>query len=208
MTTTQHAQQAPVVFLPHGGGPLPVLGDPGHEALTAFLRAVPARLGQPEAMLVITGHWETDVATLSSHPQPDLIYDYYGFPEASYRITYPAPGAPTLAEEIAGLLADAGIEAVCDAQRGYDHGTFVPLKLMYPEANIPVVQLSVLKDMNPAKHLAMGKALASVRARNVVIVGSGMSFHNLQDFFVDSDSSRNRPKPLTLGWSRRAVIRR
>lgn len=169
-----------VLFVPHGGGPLPLLGDPGHDELVAFLKAIPDRLARPAAILVISAHWEEDRPTLTAAPTPELIYDYYGFPDASYEIAYPAPGQPALAGHIRDLLRDSGIDARLDSRRGFDHGLFVPLKLMYPGADIPCVQLSLCADMDPARHLAIGQALASLGKENLLVLGSGFSFHNLQ----------------------------
>lgn len=184
MTTTIHTALSPVLYLPHGGGPLPLLGDEQHAGLTSFLESIPAELDQPAAILVISAHWEENCATLTSAGQPELIYDYYGFPPESYQIQYPAPGAPALAQHIYQLLQNSAIEARLDAQRGFDHGLFVPLKLMYPEAIIPCLQLSLLNSLDPAAHIALGKALAALRRENILIIGSGLSFHNLRAFFT------------------------
>lgn len=173
----------PVIFLPHGGGPLPVLGDPAHAALKQFMQAIPPRLGQPRAILVVSAHWEAPQATVTSAPQPELIYDYYGFPPESYQIRYPAPGAPALAQRVAELLESHGLPCHRDAQRGFDHGLFIPLKLMYPEADIPCMQLSLLSSLDPAAHIRLGEALAPLCDEGVLIVGSGLSFHNLRAFF-------------------------
>jgi aromatic ring-opening dioxygenase catalytic subunit (LigB family) len=177
-------QPGPVLFLPHGGGPLPLLGDPRHAALIDFLRTIGAELGRPSAILVISAHWEAGVPTLTTGAHPALIYDYAGFPEEAYRITYPAPGAPALAADIRQLLRDGGIAAGTDATRGFDHGLYVPLKLMYPAADIPCVQLSLVRGLDPALHVGIGRALARLRHRNVLVIGSGFSFHNLRAFLA------------------------
>jgi len=174
---------SPVLYIPHGGGPLPVLGDKNHEGLVDFLQGIVSELGEPEAILVISAHWEEDQPTLTSASHPELIYDYYGFPEEAYEITYPAPGAPQLAKEILEVIRASGISAGLDANRGYDHGLFIPLKLMYPQAQIPCVQLSLMKNLDPLAHIALGKAIAAIRKKNVLTIGSGLSFHNLRDFF-------------------------
>lgn len=176
----QSSGRAPVLYLPHGGGPLPLLGDPAHAALTAFLEEIPGNLGEPSAILVISAHWEEDRPSVTGGAQPELIYDYYGFPQESYSIRYPAPGEPGLARRICELLDAAGMAARSDERRGFDHGLFVPLKLMYPAAGIPCVQLSLLANLDPAAHIALGKALAPLRDGNLLIVGSGMSFHNMR----------------------------
>ncbi|GKS68237.1 dioxygenase [Nitrosomonas sp. PY1] len=180
-----------VIYIPHGGGPLPILGDKAQEKLVVFLREIARDLNKPSAILIISAHWEEDQATITSGNHPELIYDYYGFPDEAYRIQYSAPGQSQLAKKISELLISQGIPAKLDAQRGFDHGMFIPLMLMYPEANIPCVQLSLLRNLNPEQHINVGKSLSSLRKENVLIIGSGMSFHNLQQFFLkgsDSDS--------------------
>ena len=180
MTYTDHRAQ--VVYLSHGGGPLPILGDPGHAAMVAFMQKLPKRLRKPEAVLVISAHWEEQAATLLSAPNPPLLYDYYGFPAEAYDLTYPAPGNPALAKRIASLLEQASIPTHLDDQRGFDHGVFIPLKLMYPAADIPCLQLSLLRGLDPAAHLALGKALRPLLEENLLVIGSGFSFHNMGAF--------------------------
>src|SRR5450432_2997622 len=187
MTTPAQARM-PVVFLPHGGGPWPFvdvgLGARGElDALAAYLKSVadvPA--ARPKALLVISAHWEEAVPTVMSAAQPPMLYDYYGFPPESYEITWPAPGEPALAARVRELLSAAGIASAENTQRGFDHGTFVPLKLAYPKADVPTVQLSLKRGLDPAEHLALGRALAPLRDEGVFIVGSGMTFHNLRAF--------------------------
>ncbi|MBQ0759091.1 MAG: dioxygenase [Zhongshania sp.] len=184
MTDQVNAQEnlAPVLFIPHGGGPLPLLGDPGHRQLTTFLKSIASELGAPTAIVIVSAHWEGSQATLTGAANPELIYDYYGFPEESYALQYSAVGSPALAETVRELLADAGIPAHIDPVRGYDHGMFVPLTLMYPAADIPCVQLSLLSSLDPAAHIAMGRALSKLREQNILVIGSGLSFHNLRAF--------------------------
>lgn len=182
----------PVVFIPHGGGPMPVLGEPNHIELTRFLREVAETLPKPRAILMISAHWEEDVATVSSAAAPDMLYDYYGFPSESYQFKYPAPGNPELANQVVGLLERQGIHTRADVKRGYDHGTFVPLMLMYPAADIPVVQLSLVNSLKPETQIALGKAIAPLREQGVLIVGSGMSFHNMQAFFSGNPNVKGR----------------
>jgi len=183
-----------ILFLSHGGGPLPLLGDEGHREMVAGLQRIAAtRLAKPSAILVVSAHWEEQLPTITSGLQPPLIYDYYGFPEESYRIGYPCPGSPALAASLHRALHGAGFEPVLDERRGFDHGLFVPLKIMYPEADVPCVQLSLLRSLDPAQHLRMGAALASLDTERLLVVGSGFSFHNLQAFFgPDSPASRQR----------------
>lgn len=181
-------QRLPVAFLPHGGGPWPFvdigLGEPWElDELASYLRSVAALPKEPpRALLVISAHWEEAVPTVMTAPHPPMLYDYYGFPPESYEITWPAPGDPELAARVRALLGDAGFETGEDPKRGFDHGTFVPLKLTYPNANVPTVQLSLVRGLDPEQHLAIGRALAPLRDEGVFIVGSGMTFHNLRAF--------------------------
>jgi len=177
----------PVAFIPHGGGPWPFveMGLPPAEVngLKEYLQSV--RLlprTPPRALLVVSAHWEEPVPTLMTAAHPPMLYDYYGFPPASYELTWPAAGDPALAGDVAELLETNGFTAARDAARGFDHGTFVPLKVTYPEADVPAIQLSLMQGLNPARHLALGRALTPLRDRGIFIVGSGMTFHNLRAF--------------------------
>lgn len=179
------------LFLSHGGGPLPLLGDAGHAEMVACLKRISARIPRPDAIVVVSAHWEAELPTLTAGAAPPLIYDYHGFPEAAYAIEYPCPGEPALAREIHGLLVDAGMQARLDETRGFDHGVFVPLKILYPEADIPCVQLSLVGSLDPARHIEMGRALRGLSRDGVLLVGSGFSFHNMRAFFAaDTDESR------------------
>lgn len=182
MNATEPTQKAQIVYFSHGGGPLPILGDPSHQAMIDFMKQLPSRLHKPDAILVVSAHWEESSATLLASPNPPMFYDYYGFPEAAYSITYPAPGSPALAEKITVLLRESDIPAERDVQRGFDHGLFIPLKMMYPAADIPCLQLSLLKGLDPARHIALGKALRSLLDENILVIGSGFSFHNMGAF--------------------------
>ena len=161
---------------------MPILGDPSHKAMVDFMLQLPSQLRKPDAILVISAHWEESVATLLGAQNPAMFYDYYGFPAEAYEITYPAPGSPELANRIAGLLIKNNIPARIDPQRGYDHGLFIPLKLMYPQADIPSLQLSLLRGLNPTAHMNLGKALRGLMQENILVIGSGFSFHNLRSF--------------------------
>ncbi len=183
---------SPVLYLPHGGGPLPILGDRKHEGLIAFLKGISQTIQEPSAILVISAHWEENAATITSQYQPKMIYDYSGFPAQAYEIKYPAYGDSALAQDIVELLEKDGFTANLNAQRGIDHGTYVPLKLMYPEAHIPCLQLSLLKNLDPSMHIEIGRSIASLRNKNVLIIGSGMSFHNLRLFFQPETDSLNK----------------
>lgn len=171
---------------------MPLLGDVGHSEMVTCLQGLAANIRRPDVVVVVSAHWEQEVATITAGETPPLIYDYYGFPEESYEIAYPCIGDPALAGEIHRLLTESGIQAKLDPERGFDHGVFVPLKIMYPEANIPCVQLSLLKSLDPSSHIAIGKALRGISRENVLLIGSGFSFHNLKAFFAsDSTESRN-----------------
>ena len=143
MESNKIEKKAEIVYFSHGGGPLPILGDPSHKAMVDFMKILPSQITKPDAILVISAHWEESAATLLGANNPPMFYDYYGFPEQAYKITYPAPGNPELADQIAGLLKKNNIPARIDPKRGFDHGLFIPLKLMYPEADIPSLQLSL-----------------------------------------------------------------
>jgi 4,5-DOPA dioxygenase extradiol len=194
------SKNARLVYFSHGGGPLPILGDPGHKAMLAFMEQLPARLQKPQAILVISAHWEESAATLLSAPNPPLFYDYYGFPRQAYDITYPAPGFPALASRIAGMLSNTGIPSALDDQRGFDHGHFIPLKLMYPQADIPSLQLSLLRGLDPAAHLALGAALRPLLNENLLIIGSGFSFHNMNAFAWGGASAPDPRNDLFQDW--------
>ncbi|TBW58230.1 dioxygenase [Marinobacter halodurans] len=183
-----------VLFISHGGGPMPLLGDPGHREMVDTLKEIAGKLRKPSAILVISAHWEASVPTITAGAHPSLIYDYYGFPPESYEIQYPCPGAPELARQVGAALEQAGLPARLDHERGFDHGLFVPLKLMYPEADIPCVQLSLVNTLNAGTHLAMGRALQALDYDNLLVIGSGFSFHNMRAFFSAnpaSDEARN-----------------
>ena len=181
------AHRLPTFFIPHGGGPCFFMEWPGDphmwDRMAAFLKGLAASAGpRPEAVLVISGHWEEDEFTVNASPKPPLLFDYYGFPEHTYQLQYPAPGSPALAGRVRELLGQAGIASGSNTERGLDHGVFVPFKLVFPDADIPVVQLSMKTGLDPEAHLAAGRALAPLRDEGVLIVGSGMSFHNMRGF--------------------------
>jgi aromatic ring-opening dioxygenase catalytic subunit (LigB family) len=176
----------PTYFISHGGGPWPWMKDQqqgAYDRLEASLRAMPGQIGAtPLAVLLVSGHWDEREFTVMSSPQPPMIYDYSGFPEHTYRIRYAAPGSPPVAERVRGLIEGAGFAARLDSRRGLDHGAFTPLAVVYPDANVPVLELSLRHDYDPAAHLAVGRALAPLRDEGILIVGSGLSYHNLRDF--------------------------
>lgn len=181
----------PVYFLSHGGGPWPYVESMKQQfARTAReFSALPQRLpARPRAVLVITGHWEAEQFTVSTAEHPPMEYDYYGFPEHTYSIQYPAPGSPALGARVRTLLAQAGVATAEDPHRGFDHGTFVPLGLMYPDANVPIVLLSLKSSYDPQEHIRVGHALAPLRDEGVLIIGSGLTYHNMRGFGRDEST--------------------
>ena len=168
----------PALFVSHGAPTLAL--EPG--STRGFLAQLGAGLGRPKAILVVSAHWETVASAISVAPEPETIHDFYGFPEVLYRMRYPAPGAPALAQQSVQLLAAAGLEAAAVPDRGLDHGAWVPLLLMYPDADIPVAQVAVQTRLGPAHHLRLGEALRPLRDEGVLIIGSGSATHNLREF--------------------------
>ncbi|KAH6673491.1 extradiol ring-cleavage dioxygenase class iii protein-like protein subunit B [Halenospora varia] len=187
MSTTP---RAPVVAVCHGGGPMPVLNDPGHaELIKSMKTTIPSilKLGTPDApkaIVLVTAHWSERRPTISNARKHKLFYDYGGFPPESYKLKYDAPGSPEVAGEVYEVLEKAGLSPEMDEERGWDHGVFIPMLLINPSANIPIIQLSVLASASPSQHYAMGQALSSLRSKNIAILGSGMpTFHNLRMMF-------------------------
>ena len=151
--------------------------------METFLRNLPQTLPErPRAILLVSGHWETAGFATTANPRPPLVYDYYGFPAHTYQLRYDAPGEPVLAAEVVARLQAAGFAAATDAHRGLDHGVFVPLKVAFPAADVPVVELSLDRSLDPVLHLSLGRALAPLRDDGVLLVGAGMSFHNLRAY--------------------------
>lgn len=176
---------APALFVNHGGGPLPLLGDKESAGLTVFLRDEVKKhvnLGELKAIILVTAHWEEDQVTISSGKHHDLYFDYYGFPPESYKYKYNAPGDPETAERIYEALKEAGIPSRKDSKRGWDHGVFVPMMLINPSANIPIIQVSVLNNQDPSQHYKLGQVLHQFRKEGIAIFGSGMSYHNMREF--------------------------
>ncbi len=184
------AGRLPSLYIPHGGGPCFFMDTPPGlprdlwDRMAAYLRGVDASVGvRPKAVLVVSGHWETERPTVNTSPRPPLLFDYYGFPEHTYRLTYPVAGSPTLARRVREVLAASGTPCDEEPERGLDHGVFIPFKLIYPDADVPVVQLSLNRNLDASTHLSLGRALAPLRDEGMLIVGSGMSYHNLRDLF-------------------------
>ena len=175
----------PAFYIPHGGGPCFFMPDPRHTwtGMETFLKGIAATLPErPKAIIVVSGHWETNGFMFTGTERPSLIYDYSGFPAYTYQLRYDVRGAPELASRAAYMLKDSGLMAAVDPTRGLDHGVFVPLKVAFPDADIPLIEMSVEKTLDPALHAAAGKALAPLRAEGVLILASGMSFHNMRAY--------------------------
>ena len=181
------ASRQPTFYIPHGGGPCFFMGEDQKspppmwqemaDFLADFIRSLPER---PKALLIVSAHWEEAEFTVHAGTKPDLYYDYYGFPEHTYHLRWDAPGAPDLSHRVKALLEGTGIAAAVEVERGWDHGVFIPMMVAVPEADIPTVQLSLRTGLDPAEHIALGRALEPLRAEGVLIIGSGMSFHNMQ----------------------------
>jgi 4,5-DOPA dioxygenase extradiol len=192
--------KAQIIYFSPGGGPLPILGDASHRAMVDFMLKLPSQLRKPDAILVISAHWEESAATLLGAHTPPMLYDYYGFPDEAYEVTYPAPGSPNLANRIVELLRKSHIPAHIDPQRGFDHGLFIPLKLMYPQADIPSLQLSLLRGLDPTAHIALGKALRELMHENILVVGSGFSFHNMGAFSWEGMNTHDPANDAFQNW--------
>ena len=195
----------PTFYISHGGGPWPWVEGrmrDTHRNLEAALRQMPQLVGTtPKAVLMVSAHWEEADFTVQSHPNPPMLYDYNNFPANTYQVRYPAPGAPQLAEHVQGLLKTAGFSARRDPARGFDHGAFVPMFVIYPDADVPIVQLSLKRGLDPQAHLAAGRALATLRNEGVLILGSGSSYHNLRMLGPES----KEPSAAFDGWLQRTL---
>ena len=195
----------PALYLPHGGGPCFFMEDPAGvwTGMQTFLEGFPAALPErPQAILVISGHWETEGFRLTGSARPPLVYDYYNFPPHTYALRYDAPVAPALAQKTAGLLAAAGLDAGVDPDRGLDHGVFIPLKVALPEADIPVVEMSLDLSLDPALHIAAGRALSPLRDEGVLVLATGMSFHNMRGY---GDPRFTAPSQAFDAWLTRTL---
>jgi len=197
----------PTLYVPHGGGPwpwidAPPLGGDAMQPLRDYLTGLPSVVGEPRAIVCITAHWEAPVVTVSTSKAPPMLYDYSGFPPHTYEVQWGAPGQPELAERVRSLLSTAGVPNNADPARGFDHGTFVPLSVAWPGAEVPTVQVSLVRGLAPDAHLAIGRALRPLRDEGVLIVGSGMSYHNMRGFFSGQGA---RDAELFDTWLRQAV---
>jgi 4,5-DOPA dioxygenase extradiol len=184
-------KRQPAIFVSHGSPTLPLERGPAVE----FLRGLGAELGRPEAILVASAHWDTARPAVSAAEEPETIYDFYGFPPELYRLRYPAPGAPQLARRVSGLLEAKGLRTDIDPGRGLDHGAWTSLYLMYPEADVPVTQLSIQSRLGPAHHVRLGEALRPLREEGVLILASGGATHNLREL------RHQRGSPVAQPWT-------
>lgn len=194
----------PSYYISHGGGPWPWVPDMRRAfvRLEESLARMPAELPErPRAVLMISGHWETEDVAVMHAACPPMVYDYRGFPPQTYEVTYPSPGAPGVAERAAALIGAAGFDVRLDDRQGYDHGTFVPMQVMYPQADMPLFQVSIRRNYDPAQHFAIGRALAPLRGEGVLIVGSGLSYHNLRRFGPEAE----KPSTEFDGWLAEAL---
>jgi aromatic ring-opening dioxygenase catalytic subunit (LigB family) len=184
-------ERLPTLMIAHGGGPCFFMDPPPQaphlwDAMGAHLRSIDGQISRrPKAVLVVSAHWETAIPTVHAGREHGLLFDYYNFPEHTYQLTYPAKGSPEVASRVQALLGEASIACAVETERGLDHGVFIPLMLIYPDADVPVVQLSLQQDLSPRQHLDIGRALAPLRDEGVLIVGSGMTYHNLRAFMTD-----------------------
>lgn len=179
----------PSLYISHGSPMTALQPGPVRERLAELAADLP----RPQAIVIATAHWLSPAPQVGGAAQPETVHDFFGFPEELYRIRYPAPGAPALAERVHGLLARAGLDATLDPQHGLDHGAWVPLRLLYPQADIPVVPISIQPERDPAHHLAVGRALASLREEGVLVIGSGSITHNLGDLRMGYGAEREAP---------------
>jgi aromatic ring-opening dioxygenase catalytic subunit (LigB family) len=190
----------PTYFISHGGGPWPWMKAQtggAYDKLEAALAHMPTEIGAtPRAVLMLSAHWEAPEFTVQTNPAPPMVYDYGGFPEFTYHVKYAAPGAPDVARRVRAALADAGLASDEDAVRGFDHGMFSPMAVIYPRADVPVLQLSLRKGLDPREHLALGRALAPLRDEGILILGSGLSYHNLRSF----GPAARAPSAAFDGW--------
>ena len=189
-----------VVYLSHGAGPMPLLGDDGHKEMVDNLKMIAEKIPKPSAIILISAHWEEAMPTIMQAANPQLFYDYYGFPKQAYAIQYPAPGEPDLANKAFSVLREQGIKSNLDDERGFDHGLFVPLKIMYPEADVPCIQLSLVSSLDPGEHIHIGNALSGLDYENLLVIGSGFSFHNMNAFFAPKTAEMEMMNEEFIQW--------
>ena len=195
----------PTYFISHGGGPWPWLPDmrTALRPLEVSLANMPKEIRvKPKAILMVSGHWEAEDFAVMASPAPGMVYDYGGFPAFTYQIKYAAPGAPEVARRVADLLTAAGLPTHLDPDRGFDHGVFAPMQVMYPDADVPLLQVAIRHGYDPDEHFALGRALAPLRDEGVLIVGSGLSYHNLRLF----GPGAREPSAAFDAWLNTAVM--
>ncbi|MEX1377818.1 MAG: class III extradiol ring-cleavage dioxygenase [Eubacteriales bacterium] len=192
MDSNKSQKGAQIIYFSHGGGPLPILGDPSHAKMNEFMKKLPEILRKPEAIILFSAHWEENIVTLQTNAAPPMLYDYFGFPAESYEIKYPAKNSPEFLKRIKEILEERNIKYKEDDMRGYDHGHFIPLKMMYPDADIPTFQISMLHSLSAKEHINLGNALNKLKDENVLIIGSGFSFHNLRAFGFEGNTPDDR----------------
>jgi aromatic ring-opening dioxygenase catalytic subunit (LigB family) len=190
----------PVLFLSHGGGPMPLLSDPAHAELNATFGEIGQQLNKPKAIIVISAHWEEPEFTVSTASKPGMIYDYGGFPAEAYEFQYPAAGDAKLANAVITAFSEAGLAVSENSKRGFDHGVFVPLLLLYPKADIPVVTVSLKKNFDPIDHIRLGQGLQRFREQGCLIIGSGMQYHNLPLMFNANQPVAKKSAKEFTGW--------
>lgn len=200
MDTINMESRHTILYLSHGAGPMPLLGDEGHKEMVDNLKMIADKILKPTAIILISAHWEGTMPTITRAFNPPLIYDYYGFPEQAYEIQYPVTGEPGLAQTVFSALSDKDIKSTFDDKRGFDHGLFVPLKIMYPGADVPCIQLSLVNSLDSSEHIKIGKALSGLEYDNLLIVGSGFSFHNMNAFFAPKTAEMEIMNEEFIQW--------
>ena len=200
----------PTFYLTHGGGPWPYMTGPMremHSKLEASLKDLPRQLGaRPEAILVISGHWEDADFAVMANPAPPMLYDFGGFPREMYQIQYASRGAPELAKRAEALIQKSGLHSHLDGNRGFDHGTYSILSVSYPRADVPVLQVSIRSDYSPEAHLKLGRALAPLRDQGVLIIASGSSYHDLRGFFSQDGVNPKRDSAEFDAWLQETLV--
>lgn len=197
---TNKKKKGSIFYIPHGGGPLPLLDEAMFHNMNKFLRKIPDTIQKPEAIIVISAHWEESTISIIASQNPSMLYDYTGFPAESYELQYPAPGHPELANRIAALLSNQGIDSHLDDERGFDHGVFIPLLMMYPGADIPCIQISLSSSLEAKFHIQLGQALTSLTDDNLLILGSGYSFHNMSVMMAAKGALPNEKNQQFEAW--------
>jgi aromatic ring-opening dioxygenase catalytic subunit (LigB family) len=200
MDVISKKSQPTILYLSHGAGPMPLLGDDGHKEMVENLKMIAAKISKPSAIILISAHWEEVMPTITQAANPQLFYDYYGFPKEAYEIQYPVLGEPDLANKVFSALSDKGIKSTLDGKRGFDHGLFVPLKIIYPEADVPCIQLSLVNSLDSNEHIKIGKAISGLDYDNLLVIGSGFSFHNMKAFFTHKTAETEIMNEEFISW--------